>query len=91
MGLESGKWGLYIHKCVVPYRSACAIEPVIRGSILRGWNVVIFLVEALIGVLDQIVPERQFQHDCSVSGGQSTWSLGGWNSGIRFLLCWSIL
>jgi hypothetical protein len=52
---------------------------------------VIFLVEALIGVLDQIVPERQFQHDCSVSGGQSTWSLGGWNSGIRFLLCWSIL
>jgi hypothetical protein len=45
MGLESGKWGLYIHKCVVPYRSACAIEPVIRGSVLRGWNVVIFLVE----------------------------------------------
>jgi hypothetical protein len=57
---------------------------------LRGWNVVIFLVEVLIVVLDQILPEKQFQHYCSVNGGRPrTWSLGGWSPGIRFLLSWS--
>jgi hypothetical protein len=38
----------------------------------------------LIGILDQIVPEKQFQHYCSVNDRQRTWSLGRWSSDIRF-------
>jgi hypothetical protein len=42
-----------------------------KGVFLRGWNVVVFLAEILIEVLDQIA-EKQFQHYCSVGKEHGT-------------------